>query len=91
MTDLTSIDTPEALAVWLTTDPPAEHRHAAFDALVAGHGYDRGLAIWTQAIRLKDNLITARIMDALDEGLRHEVPVVDALRAATGARFKGGA
>ncbi len=91
MTDLASIDTPQSLAVWLASDPTAEQRHQAFDALVNGRGYTAGTATWAQAVRLKDSIVVAVMMDRLDEGIRHEVPVVDALRAATGARFVGGA
>lgn len=52
MTRISSIDTPRAVAVWLSTNPtPAQSDHA-FDALVAEVGHDQAMRIWVTGMRI---------------------------------------
>lgn len=51
---LASIDTPRDVAVWLSTGPTATAANHALDALIAEHGHDRALRIWTTGIRIAD-------------------------------------
>lgn len=48
--DLSSIDTPEALADWLATDPSQDAKRHAFDQLIDAKGWDRGRRIWAVAL-----------------------------------------
>lgn len=88
---VTSIGTPEALADWLATSPSDEARNYAFDSLIAELGHDPAVRMWSLAVRMNHGRELARIHARLDEGIRHRLPVVEALRAATGAVFQRGA
>jgi hypothetical protein len=52
VTDLASITTPRAVAVWLSTNPdPAASDHA-FDSLVAEVGHEQAMRVWITGMRI---------------------------------------
>lgn len=48
--DLSSIDTPDALADWLATGPTDDAKRHAFDQLTEAKGFDAGRRIWAVAL-----------------------------------------
>lgn len=50
MSDLSSIDTPEALQAWFATEPSKEQKQHAFNQLVESKGFDRACRLWKVAL-----------------------------------------
>lgn len=50
MTDLTSIDTAEALQDWFATGPTKEQKQHAFNQLVESQGFDLACRLWKVAM-----------------------------------------
>lgn len=52
MSRLTSVDTPRAVAVWLSTNPGTDATAHAFDQLVDQVGHDQAMRTWVTGMRI---------------------------------------
>lgn len=57
--DLTSIDTPDALADWLAAGPTVAERCHAFNQLADNGDYDAAMATWRDGERLANQRLEA--------------------------------